>query len=914
MTSRLSFATDFSVNSTADRVDLVPGDGTCETSISAECTLRAAIQETNALPGADTINLPPGVYLLSLAGRREDVAASGDLDMSDALTVTGAGSERTIVDANTVDRVFDIRPGATVVISGVTARGGDLAATGVFGDHGGGIHNEGVLALEDVVVAENNAGEFGIGGGIFNRGALVAQNVDVIFNSAEETGGIASMRRYGEDSASITLSDVVIADNSSLLGVAGMVTGLGASLPGEPRDSAVLTNVTISGNVSGLCSACAGGFSNLDDATLTHVTIAHNQGHGIFGLIGPFTPVTSLENTIVANNGSDCGTGVVSLGHNLDSDGTCNLIATGDLPGTNPRLGMLQDNGGSTLTHALLAGSPAIDAASLDCPPPAVDQRGQSRLVDGNGDEVIRCDMGAFEFVPTRPRILAEKAWTAGNGHVYVVVELQGRPWEDARTDVATWLPGFHLATVSSEEEQNFLDQELLDPDLTSQFWLGGHQVAPQPETDPTAGWRWVTGEPWLYTHWGPSEPNDAGGMENHLTTSLYYGWNDEGTAISSVGGYIAESGDRVALLSPLRSSSIDGHLEVAASLRLGDENRLSIFDVVTGQVIGHHKVPDPARSVESLVTIDDVTGGGMPDIAVLGASLKPTDSRMFVRACEDGAFVRNQPFFTGDWVTLDAVSMPDLGGGVHDDLAVLGANRLTGEIAVQIRDSVTGAFVRNVFYLAAPMQPRQLVVVEGFDPNPGPELGVLMTEEGGRHILMIKDAGTGAFAGNLFFLNANWEAVQALVLPDFNGNSAAEIGLLARHRTSGMLVVMIKDAASNAFLKNIFPFGSGWRPVRVAALPDENNNQAVELATLGVNGLTGKPIIQVRDALTGQFLRNLRLLGTSWEVRDMVALEDIGGGVSGLSIFAERKIDGVPVVQTIDSASGSRLSNVFLH
>src|SRR5207249_1910027 len=105
-----------------------------------------------------------------------------------------------------------------------------------------------------------------------------------------------------------------------------------------------------------------------------------------------------LKNTIVANNtGGNCSDPVVSLGNNLDSGNTCALTGPGDLINVNPMLGPLQNNGGPTDTHALAAGSPAVDAAAnAGCP--ATDQRGAARPFDGNGDGTPTCDIGAFEL------------------------------------------------------------------------------------------------------------------------------------------------------------------------------------------------------------------------------------------------------------------------------------------------------------------------------------------------------------------------------------------------------------------------------------------------------------------------------------------------------------------------------------
>ena len=105
----------------------------------------------------------------------------------------------------------------------------------------------------------------------------------------------------------------------------------------------------------------------------------------------------TVRNSIIAGNtGSQCS-GITSLGHNVFSDDSCGHSGPGDMPSTDPMLGPLANNGGPTPTHALLAGSPAIDAGdSTGCP--TSDQRGYSR----SGV----CDMGAFEFNGTSPTLI----------------------------------------------------------------------------------------------------------------------------------------------------------------------------------------------------------------------------------------------------------------------------------------------------------------------------------------------------------------------------------------------------------------------------------------------------------------------------------------------------------------------------
>ena len=173
--------TTFTVNSTMDAVDANPGDGVCDDG-AGNCTLRAAIMEANALAGADTITLPTGTYLLSIAGAGEDAAVSGDLDTTGDLTITGAGHSTTIIDAAGGDRVFHIISGSTVNISGVTIRGGTID------DSGGGILNSGTATLSSSIVAGNSAtGSLSGGGGVRNDdfGTMTISDSTVSANSTQ---------------------------------------------------------------------------------------------------------------------------------------------------------------------------------------------------------------------------------------------------------------------------------------------------------------------------------------------------------------------------------------------------------------------------------------------------------------------------------------------------------------------------------------------------------------------------------------------------------------------------------------------------------------------------------------------------------------------------------------------------------
>jgi CSLREA domain-containing protein len=364
-------AATFDVDTATDAVDASPGDGTCATGAGV-CTLRAAVQEANAIPGADVVDVPAGVYMLSIAGQGEDAAVTGDLDITDDLTLIGAGRGATILDGNGLDRVLDIL--AMAEVSHLAVRNGDPGPDA----YGGGIYCSGIVTLRDLEVTGNTASLSG--GGIENDGAVSLIDVTISDNTAVRNAG-------GLDNANdAVLTNVTLSGNSANRG-GGLWNDFDMSL----------TNVTLSANTA---ATSGGAIRNNAGLDLTNVTIAANSspvGSAIESIISLLT----MKNVIVGSNGpgEDCtGAGTFqSLGNNLESGHTCSFTATGDLVDTDPLLGPLADNMGPTFTHALLPGSPAIDAGG-DCPPPNTDQRGGRRPADGDDDMVAVCDIGAYEF------------------------------------------------------------------------------------------------------------------------------------------------------------------------------------------------------------------------------------------------------------------------------------------------------------------------------------------------------------------------------------------------------------------------------------------------------------------------------------------------------------------------------------
>ena len=180
------------ISFTGDVADNIPGDGIIGDA-AGNASLRAAIMETNANVGEDIIQLAPGNYVLSIGGRFEDGARTGDLDITDNLTIRGTGSSAldTVIDAADLDRVFHVFPGVRLTLENLTVQGGEAYdGAGIFiagTDIPNLISTGGRVELTDVNIINNEA--YNQGGGIYNLGSVNAERSSISMNVAGSRGG-----------------------------------------------------------------------------------------------------------------------------------------------------------------------------------------------------------------------------------------------------------------------------------------------------------------------------------------------------------------------------------------------------------------------------------------------------------------------------------------------------------------------------------------------------------------------------------------------------------------------------------------------------------------------------------------------------------------------------------------------------
>jgi CSLREA domain-containing protein len=452
-TQQASFPEIFVVNTTFDAGtgadDAFPGDGQCETAVgNGVCTLRAAIEETNAHAGGDGIFFSIPTADPGYSNGMWTISAIKALpDIRDSVNISGPGANKLTVQhspSSAPSLLFNVTTTGTVNFSGMTiarcqAPNDGSAGSGLRNYGGGTVNVSKCTFLNDHITAIHNRGTMNItgstitggstasnGGGIINNGMLTVTNTTVSGNLARIGGGIWNNGTMNVIGCTISGNEAYSDSNSNGGGIYNEIT----------TGMSNVTSCTIIGNIA---SGAGGGIYNGAIMSVTNNTVSGNSSYTGSAIdVGPYGgTVLNIKSTIVALNtnnnypfgGPDVGGFFTSFGFNLigKTDGSTGFNAATDLTGTNaaplnPKLGPLKDNGGPTYTCALLSGSPAIDKGTSNglTGKLTTDQRGvgyvrtiNKSVANATGGDGT--DIGAFELGAQIKAVSRKRHGTAGS-------------------------------------------------------------------------------------------------------------------------------------------------------------------------------------------------------------------------------------------------------------------------------------------------------------------------------------------------------------------------------------------------------------------------------------------------------------------------------------------------------------------
>jgi alpha-tubulin suppressor-like RCC1 family protein len=339
----------FEITSGLDAVDSTIGDSVCRTAANA-CTLRAAIQEANADPGPDFVRFHPSVFgsTLSVPGVLENAAATGDLDITGDLELSGPSpSSPSRIDAAGLDRVFQLVGHPTVTLANLEITGGKLAPG--YGNGAGVLVTGGTLHLSQTVIHDNATAAWGgavhVGGGArldtivtgsSPNNALYASN-----NQADVGGGVS-----GDPASTIDLTKGAVVGNSARMG-----GGIASSGSLALTDSYVNTNTA---SVSG------GGVLANGSLTMLRVQMNANTAAEFGGAVLTMGSADLALTQLIGNKALHGG-GLASMGTTHST--RVSLVKDEALPGGNAS--EVFNAGNLTLTTSMVEASASTPVSAI---------------------------------------------------------------------------------------------------------------------------------------------------------------------------------------------------------------------------------------------------------------------------------------------------------------------------------------------------------------------------------------------------------------------------------------------------------------------------------------------------------------------------------------------------------------------
>jgi hypothetical protein len=520
-----------------------------------------------------------------------------------------------------------------------------------------------------------------------------------------------------------------------------------------------ILNSTISGNRNGVGLDLAQIYSL---ASIRHSTITDNAGGGIYHQWGnDDNGNVKLQDTIVAGNGFDgvsdlLGTAAFNLDYSLIGDpGDATLIEPN--PGSNlfdldALLGPLQDNGGPTLTHALLPGSPAIDRGDpAFAAPPEFDQRGVGFARVSGG----RLDLGAYELQASAPGAI--------RGRILSVGMVSGRPVIAVLIDDQSRA----TATLSILDARDGTRLQALDVDPAELL----HDLAMMPDAN-------ANGAPELALLLVRADNRVRVEVRDSLT----------GDRVGRVAFDPTFVPRRLAVV-PDRNANGAAELAVLGTHPVSGQVAAEVRDSHTGQWLRRVLFDNGVQSID-FAGLPDSDGQGRAALAHLGRTSQG-QAQVELRDAASGARIRN--LWYPNWATpLALAEVPDANGNTSPEVAILG--RGPTAVAIKTADSRTGDQVGFVNF-NRDFAPHQIRVLRDTDHNGTPELVVLGRDDQGRLKAEIRDTITGVLVRNVWF-----KTLAPLDLAVLPGPWLAVLGTTP----TGAPRVLIKDAVTKATISVI--------------------------------------------------------------------------------------------------------------
>lgn len=253
----------------------------------------------------------------------------------------------------------------------------------------------------------------------------------------------------------------------------------------------------------------------------------------------------------------------------------------------------------------------------------------------------------------------------------------------------------------------------------------------------------------------------------------------------------------------------------------------------------------------------------------------------------------------------------------VQDDANNSGAGEVmslrvqNNAIKVQVSDGNSGATIGDPSFLSDSWTAQNVFGMPALPGGSTSSTAVLATQNSDDlPIVQLKNPSDGSLINNLFPWSTAWNILDVDTVPGAASGGGAALATLASRKSDGLMGVELRDPSNNVRIRLIYPLGFGWSAINVETV---NVNGQWAVATLATRDADGLAIVQVRDATTGNLVKNVFPLGLGWTPREVKAIPDLdGNGVDEVGVRMTRDSDGLELIQIRDSLTNNLVSNVY--
>ena len=358
----------------------------------------------------------------------------------------------------------------------------------------------------------------------------------------------------------------------------------------------------------------------------------------------------------------------------------------------------------------------------------------------------------------------------------------------------------------------------------------------------------------------------------------------------------------------PDLDGAVDAAVLVSGLPGDGRSPSIQVFvnDGATGQPVSQMTVlKDNWHAVD--MTVAPASTAGKALIAVLARRVNGKNLVAVHRAV-NGTEKRKIEFFNNNWAALAVAFVPDPEGPGSAAFAVLAQNTVDNRTAVQLRRRADGSLIHTIYYFGTAGEPIGMEVLDDISGNHRPEIAVLGLANGGKIMAIIKDAESRELINKIEYFNTSVTPRAMTVVGDVGDGPDPELAVLGV-KPDGSNPVQVRDAKSDVRINNIYAFSPDWTTLGLVGMDDVNGNSSADIAVLAQHSTADTIRVNVRDAATAQVILGRSFLGAAWNARDLAVFPDItGNGVQELGVVARRN-DGSIRVQLRDASTGSIVS-----